>query len=83
MTNEKLKDFKSNNTRSVPMPDGSTREVRMTPELWDDLKFLRVVEGISPEEIAGHALEEVELNNVSFDRAFRGVVAHLANRWTH
>ena len=63
------------------MPDGTTREVRMTPDLWDDVEFLQVMEGIKTQEIAEFALEEMKLQSETFDRAFRGVVAHLANRW--
>jgi len=32
-------------------------------------------------EIAKFALEEMTLQDVSFERAFRGVVAQLANLW--
>lgn len=74
--------MKKENVRPVAMPDGSTRKIRMTPDLWADLEFLRVVEGISQEEIATFAMEEASLQDATFERAFRGVVAHLANRWT-
>ena len=81
MTHEKLQQFKTNNSRPIEMPDGTTREVRMTPDLWDDVEFLQVMEGIKTQEIAEFALEEMKLQSETFDRAFRGVVAHLANRW--
>lgn len=82
VTNKEFEEYKTENTRPVPMPDGSTKDVRMTPDLWADLEFLKVVEHITTEELVQFALEEVELQSVTFDRAFRGVVAHLANRWT-
>ena len=53
----------------------------MTPNLWEDVEFLQVMEGITTLEIAEFALEEMELQSETFDRAFRGVVAHLSNRW--
>lgn len=82
MTKEQLNQFKADNTRQVPLPDGTTRWVRATPDIWADVEFLEVVEEISQRELAAFALEETELQDVTFDRAFRGVVAHLANRWT-
>lgn len=82
MTHEQLQKFKSTNSRQIEMPDGAIRSVRMTPELWEEVEFLQVMEGISSKEIAGFALEEMTLQSETFDRAFRGVVAHLANRWT-
>ena len=81
MTQETVEQYRDENTREIHMPDGSTREIRMTPGLWEELEFLRLVEDIQEPEIAGYALEEVSLQNVEFDRAFRGVVAHFANRW--
>ena len=81
MTHEKLQQFKTNNSRPIEMPDGTSRSVRMTPNLWDDVEFLQVMEGITTQEIAEFALEEMKLQSETFDRAFRGVVAHLANRW--
>ncbi len=82
MTIEKLNQFRDVNTRQVEMPDGTKRLVRMTPTLWDDLEFIRLLENIQEPEVATFALEEMELQEVSFDRAFRGVVAHFANRWS-
>lgn len=81
MTQEQLQAFRDETTREVLMPDGTQRAVRMTPNLWEDLEFLRVVEDIQEPEIAVFALEEMELQDVTFDRAFRGVVAYFANRW--
>lgn len=82
MTHEKLQQFKTSNSRPIEMPDGTVRTVRMTPALWEDVEFLLVMEGITTICMAEFALEEMELQNATFDRAFRGVVAHLSNRWT-
>lgn len=82
MTHEKLQQFKTNNSRPIEMPDGTVRIVRMTPALWEDVEFLWVMEEITTTCMAQFALEEQELHGVTFDRAFRGVVAHLSNRWT-
>lgn len=82
MTEKTLETYKQENTDTIKLPDGSERSVRMTPDLWAGLRFLEVVEGINRTELAGHALEEMALQNVTFDRAFRGVIAHLVNRWT-
>lgn len=71
-------------TRQVRMPDGTMRNVCMTPRMWDDMDFLQEIEGITPEELVPHAFDEVETQpgNITFDFAFRIVVAHLAGRWT-
>lgn len=81
MSEQTLSDYREENTREVVLPDGSKRNVRMTPLLWDNLEFLMLLEGITPTEVAGYALEEVELQSISFDNAFRAVVTYLANRW--
>lgn len=82
VTQEMLEAYREESTRIITMPDGSERSVRMTPDLWAGLRFLKVVEGISSTELAGYALEEMQLQSETFDRAFRGVVAYLMNRWT-
>ena len=81
VTHEQLQKFKTSNTRTIELPDGSSREVRMTPGYWREVEFLRVVEGISASDMAAFALEEMELQPVTFDEAYRMIVAHLANRW--
>ncbi len=82
MTQKHLTEYRDENTRDVELPDGSKRAVHMTPLLWDNMQFLQSIEGITPAEVAGYALEEVELQKISFDNAFRAVVTHFANRWT-
>ncbi len=82
MTQQNLTEYRDENTREVELPDGSKRLVRMTPLLWDNMEFLQSLEGITQTEVAGYALEEVDLQKISFDNAFRAVVAHFANRWT-
>ena len=77
-----LDQYRNDNTREIELPDGSKQSVRMTPLLWDNLRFLQLIEGITTTEIAAFAEEEMSLQDVTFDRAFRGVVAHFANRWT-
>jgi len=81
VTQEKVNQFREETTQEITMPDGTKKSVRMTPDLWNSLEFLESWEFMSPTELAGYALEEVELQNVSFDRAFRGVVAHVSNLW--
>lgn len=79
---ETLTNYRDENTREIIMPDGARRAVRMTPDLWNSLEFLEAWEFMSQTEIAEFALEEMTLQDVSFDRAFRGVVAHVANLWS-
>ncbi|WP_153558156.1 hypothetical protein [Roseimaritima sediminicola] len=74
--------YRKDNTRPIDIGDGSTRLVRMTPRLWDDLEFLRIMEGTTTAELAAYAFEEMQLSpGESFDTCFRGIVAYLANRW--
>ncbi|QDU80735.1 hypothetical protein Pla110_24680 [Polystyrenella longa] len=82
MPQNTLNQYRDDNTREIDLADGSKRSVRMTPLLWEKLEFLQIVEGVTTAELATYALEEMTLQDVTFDRAFRGVVAHLANRWT-
>ncbi len=82
MTNDQLEQYRRDTTRTISLPDGTPWPVRMTPQLWDDFEFLEVVEGITAGELARFAVEEMELQQIDFDEAFRCVVAHLANRWT-
>ena len=81
MTQEQLENYRQDNMREIDMPDGTTRVIRMTPDLWESLEFLEIWEIMSQIEIAKYALEEMTLQEVSFERAFRGVVAHVANIW--
>ena len=81
VSHEELSDFRDENTRSIELPDGTSVAVQMAPELWDSLEFIEAFENLTPTDIAGFALEEAELHNISFNRAFRGVVAYIANLW--
>jgi len=82
VTQKTVTEYRDENTHEVELPDGSKRAVRMTPLLWDNMEFLLLLEGITTTEVATYALEEMSLQNISFDNAFRAVVTHLANRWT-
>ena len=82
VTHEMVAEYRDENTRTIVMPDGTSCEVQMTPELWDSMEFIEEFEKFTPTDIAGFALEEMELHHISFNRAFRGVVAYIANLWT-
>tara|TARA_R110002073_G_scaffold8027_19_gene44878 strand:+ start:14357 stop:14620 length:264 start_codon:yes stop_codon:yes gene_type:complete len=82
VTQEKLERYRDEGTREITLPNSTKQSVRMTPELWQAFDDLMILEPFDETEVARFALEEVELQNVTFDRAFRGVVAHFANRWT-
>lgn len=82
MTQKNVIPFSNEDTREVDMPDGSRRMVRMASPFWDEVHFLKVVEGITTAEIATFALEEVELQSITFNEAFQCIVAHFGNRWT-
>lgn len=60
---------------------GQPWEVQMTGPLWESHELLKQVEGITENELAIYALDEMIVQSVDFDTAYRGVVAHLANRW--
>lgn len=82
VTENELDEYKAAGTRTIIMPDNSERVVRMTPDHWEVLDALKIIEGITETQLAAFALEEVELQALTFDQAFRGCVAHLANRWS-
>ena len=77
----KSKALRNETTREITMPDGSRWEVTMPEALWEDLEFLKKHDGVDEGQLGIFALEEMEAQPVTFDAAFRGVVAHLANRW--
>lgn len=80
MTNEKPPEY--TDVRPVQMPDNTTRDVKMTTELWDWKEGMEILENITEVEMSAYALEEQELEEgLEFDRAFRGIVATLARRW--
>jgi hypothetical protein len=82
ITHKELNTYKSAGTRTIRMPNGSSQDVRMPPEYWELFDALKVLEGFNETDIAVFALEEAALQNTTFDRGFRGCVAHLASRWT-
>lgn len=79
---EQLQKYKHDNTKWLDVGNGEMRQVRMTPQLWEELEFVQVMEGVSTAKLAEFAREEVALQDISFDQAFRAVVVHLTNRWT-
>jgi hypothetical protein len=78
---ETVNNYREENTREIRMPDGTCRAVRMTPDLWQSLEFLELWDIMRQEDLAVFALEEMTLQDVTFDRAFRGVLATAANLW--
>lgn len=73
--------FDRRETRPINMPDGSQWDVEMPAGLWDDLELLKAVDGVNEGMLGVFALEEMPHHRCTFDEAFRGVVAYLANRW--
>ena len=87
-----LKQMRSDQTRTITMPDGTRRSVRMTPGHWDELELLADVQaigdgigedaGLTEADLAGEALRWMEHQpGHSFDYVFRNVVVHHANQW--
>lgn len=64
-------------TRDLPFPDGTMRPFTNTKLMWETVDSLILIAGYSYANLVEFALDECELNNVSFDRAFPGVVAYL------
>ncbi len=81
MTDTDLHKKQDQNTRKVVLPDGTRRELTLTPDLWEYKETIQALEGIPEADLSGHALEEMEHQGFSFDLAYRCVVAHLVNRW--
>lgn len=82
VTHQELTEYKEEGTRTIRMPDGSSRDVRMPPFYWEILDALKVIEGFTETDVAVFAEEEAQLQNVTFDKGFRICVAHYRNRWT-
>lgn len=79
---EDVRLYAKENTRLIDVGNGQTREVRMTPQLWEELEFVLAMEAVTTAELSVFATEEMALQRISFDQAFRAVVAHLTCRWT-
>jgi hypothetical protein len=82
VTHQELNDFKAAGTRTIRMPNGTARDVRMPPHYWEIFDALKLLEGFTETDIAKFAEEEVSLQDITFDKAFRACVAHFRNRWT-
>ena len=74
--------YREDNTRSIELPDGTNETVTMSEDLWEwyDI-ILSFDEKMTPPKMAEHALEEVKLQNLSFEKGFRCIVSHLAGHW--
>ncbi|MEZ6063742.1 MAG: hypothetical protein R3C19_25620 [Planctomycetaceae bacterium] len=82
MTKQQLHQFTEGTTREVPMPDGTTRMVTMSADMWEEAHFIKVMDGITLLDVSGYALEEMELQGLDWDAAFQCIVAYFTNRWT-
>ena len=63
-------------THTLPFPDGPRAHTTFRL-VWEKLDSLVVLNGYSRAEIVEWALEEVQLQKVEFDEAFKCVIAHL------
>ena len=77
-----LSEHREKNIREVKMPDGSITQILMSADLWRLHDAVKLVEGINESDIAAYALEEAELQNITFEEAYRACTAFLAERWT-
>ena len=78
---EKQTDFwLESQTRDVALPDGSKRPVRAPRLLWEKADSLVLQGDCTPAELVAFALNEVALQGIHFDAAYRSIVAHLDNR---
>ncbi len=73
-------EFQNEETRLLELPDGTKRLVRMDELFWWNVQFLYVVEGYTEQQISAWAIEEMELQNLSFNDAVKCVVATLGNQ---
>ena len=76
---KQIEEWLETETRDLPMPDGSTQPLTGFKLLWSKVDSLVLLNGYARLELVEFALEEVRLQNVSFDKAFTGVVAYLDN----
>jgi len=75
-TEEETEAWLEPETRDLQMPDGGKRTFtgyRLLWRVYDDV----VARGYSPERLIGWTLEEMELQNASFECAFPGVLAYV------
>ena len=81
LTDKQVEDQLAPEIRELVMPDNSKRPVTMSKFDWENADFLILCDERSWAELVGYAIEETELQNLTFDEAFRCVTAYLANQW--
>ncbi len=82
ITENEFHNYLNNSTRSITCSDGVTRDVTMSPSMWDHFEFVVEFEDVSAEDISRFAMEEVELQGLDFNSAFKSIVAYLTNLWS-
>ena len=77
MTEKETEYWLERQTRDLPAQDGSTHPYTTFRSVWHAYDRLLDLYGYTPAQLLGYVYEEMELQGVSFDRAFRGVVGYL------
>lgn len=76
-TEKQTEDWLEPATRTLTMPDGSTRSLTAFTLVWEKVDSLISLSGRTIDELVGYAVEESSLQSMPFDESFVGVVAWL------
>ncbi len=77
LTEQTIEAYLVNETRDLPMPNGSTRPHTTFKLVWSSVDILNQTVGVTTEQLVQGALEESTLQGIGFEEAFDGVVAWL------
>lgn len=77
MTDKETESWLQRQTRDLPMPDGSTHTYTTFRNVWHAYDLLIELSGYTPTELMKHVQEEMGLQSIDFDRAFRCVIGFL------
>tara|TARA_R110002110_G_C13470513_1_gene720768 strand:+ start:819 stop:1103 length:285 start_codon:yes stop_codon:yes gene_type:complete len=81
MTERETEELLETETRMLPMPDGTTEPYRGFRIMWDTLDYIVEEYDIQLEWLVKLALSDVEQNSVSFQRAFKNIVAYVCHEY--
>ena len=79
-TEKQTEAWLTSETRDLPMPDGGTLTHTAFNLVWKAFDALILLNGYSRLRLVEFALEEIQLQDLSFDQAFTCVVGYLDNQ---
>jgi hypothetical protein len=77
MTDKQTEDWLKSQTRDLPMPDGTIETYTTFKNVWHAYDLLTELCGYTATELLGYVREEMDLQSIDFDSAFRCIIGFL------